>query len=287
MSVARRDRIERRQAREVEFGNRRRLIGSCRHPRAHRGTAAVLRRHGISSAGARSGASRSGVDLLARPALRRDHRDRKLSGSLIRRPFAPRAAGVPATSGSARSRLRLKNASLDMVLGDERRNHVAHRFRHRHRLDEIVAGLGQAFAFGRIGGHRRTAHRAARRRVAQHHPQSRRAGSRDCRDSCRSRCDAARRRRSRHRMSRARHRRASMRPRRRLRLADQHRDRPPDDNRSTGSSALPRSTTTPTGIGSERARSRHRLQMLDRQAGRPGSAASCAAPCPASIARIR
>src|SRR5258706_6283848 len=48
--------------------------------------------------------------------------------------------------------LALEECPLDMVLGDERSNHLGDRRRHGDRLDEIAAGLGARLALARIGG---------------------------------------------------------------------------------------------------------------------------------------
>ena len=61
----------------------------------------------------------------------------------------------------------------------------------------------KAFALGRIGGHEVQARRAARRRFRAAPPTAPARRWRDCRDSSRSRCDAARSSPARHRTSRA------------------------------------------------------------------------------------
>ena len=88
-------------------------------------------------------------------------------------------------------------------------NRLPHRLRHRHRFDQIVAGLG---ARPRLRPDRRSpqqARRAARRRSAAAPPTATARRSRDCRDSWPFRCGAARSRRCRHRTSRGRRRRTA------------------------------------------------------------------------------
>ena len=209
MSVAAVIEFERRQAREIELGFRRcawpapwrqSWLPLGRSP-AHRAATASV----ASRLGGRVGRFALGLDLLARPALQKTFR-----GIVpVRHRSSLRVAGGrrPSEFRVRPVALALHEHLLDMVLGDERRNRVADDVRHRHRLDDVVAGLRHAFALGRIGGHeiKRVGRLGAG--FAQHHPQAPASRLRGCRDSSRSRCDAVRPSPAPHRTSRARHRR--------------------------------------------------------------------------------
>ena len=211
--------------------------------------------------------------VLVRSARRHAHRPRAALGSstccrscLVRRL---RACGATSASGNFRDRssrpilrrrraprqrlrigaiaLALDERLLDVVLGDERLDHRAHRFRHRHRLDQMVAVLGEAFAFGGIGGDGDEIVRAARPRSDAAPPTAPARRLRDCRDSARSRCGRARHRPRRHRTSRRRRRRTTA-----SRAPPPARPAAPSPARQVksihGLAALRRSTTTPTEI---------------------------------------
>ena len=178
MSVPRVIEFERRQAREIELGLRR----ACGCGLASASPALAAARV-IGVAAVSASRLRGASSLRARPrACGATSASGNPPARVIRRPLRAGARRASA-SGSARSRLRLKNPRSTWCSATNAATVSRIDVRHRHRLDDIVAGLGHAFALGRIGGHETelVGRLGARSRAAPPTAPARR--SRDCRDS--------------------------------------------------------------------------------------------------------
>ena len=203
----RRDRIERRQAREIEFGLRRGCRPATWRRSSRRARASRSRRGDVVGVrlGGRVGRFALGLDLLARPALQETFRRNRRGPSSLVPSRRGRAASERLRVGPVA--LALHEHLLDMVLGDEGRNRVAHR---RPASAPARRCCCRPRSCPRPRPDRRSrdrARRAARRRFRAAPPTAPASRWRDCRDSWRSRCGAARPSPARHRMSRARRRR--------------------------------------------------------------------------------
>src|SRR3954468_24008816 len=86
------------------------------------------------------------ASAFATSRLRRDQRARKSSSVIVISISAARER-----LGILPVALALEELPLDMVLGDERRNDLLNRLRHRHLLHQIGGAFGKTFAFRRIG----------------------------------------------------------------------------------------------------------------------------------------
>ena len=195
MSVVGGDRIDRRQCREVDV---RRIRGRSHGRRSAVGRRRRARR--VRACGRRTARPRRSLRRLAGLALAPRPARQEILG------LAHASSSFRDAGGRARQRFRigalllaLDERLLDMVLGDEGVNHLADRFGHRHRLDQIGAALGEGFAFARIGGDGDDLVGRLGAGRPQHHPQAGAAGREIVAILRAYRCDRGRPRRGRRR----------------------------------------------------------------------------------------